>query len=111
MATSTCWSAAARRRTSSSRRAPGSRALASVPNPKSVTKVGGVSTTLAALLLLGIAPTIPRRRALPAPPSHPRLWQDFGSGTLAGGRGGRSRELDQVLPRPAEGQGEQEVVA
>src|SRR5881296_2353602 len=47
----------------------------SVPNPKSVTKFGGVSTTLAALLLLGIAPTIPRRRALPAPPIHPRLWQ------------------------------------
>src|SRR6266403_2030577 len=48
---------------------------ASVPNPKSVTKFGGGSTTLAALLLLGIAPTIPRRRALPAPPIHPRLWQ------------------------------------
>src|SRR5437667_12818505 len=47
----------------------------SVPNPKSVTKFGGGSTTLAALLLLGIAPTIPRRRALPAPPIHPRLWQ------------------------------------
>src|SRR5438105_1827871 len=49
--------------------------LASVPNPKSVTKFGGVSTTLAALLLLAIAPTIPRRRALPAPPIRPRLWQ------------------------------------
>src|SRR5437667_120450 len=48
---------------------------ASVPNPKSATKFGGASTTLAALLLLGIAPTIPRRRALPAPPIHPRLWQ------------------------------------
>src|SRR5205814_9204707 len=48
---------------------------ASVPNPKSVTKFGGVSTTLAALLLLGIAPTIPRRRALPASPNRPRLWQ------------------------------------
>src|SRR5439155_7870598 len=47
----------------------------SVPNPKSVTKFGGVSTTLAALLLLGIAPTIPRRRALPASPNRPRLWQ------------------------------------
>src|SRR5439155_12763693 len=47
----------------------------SVPNPKSVTKFRGASTTLAALLLLGIAPTIPRRRALPAPPIHPRLWQ------------------------------------
>src|SRR5882724_4129426 len=51
------------------------RARPSVPNPKSVTKFGGGSTTLAALLLLGIAPTIPRRRALPAPPIHPRLWQ------------------------------------
>src|SRR5207245_10265126 len=48
---------------------------ASVPNPKSVTKFGGVSTTLAPLLLLGIAPTIPRRRALPASPNRPRLWQ------------------------------------
>src|SRR5881409_2312970 len=47
----------------------------SVPNPKSVTKFGGVSTTLAALLLLGIAPTTPRRRALPASPNRPRLWQ------------------------------------
>src|SRR5216117_2769928 len=36
MATSTCWSAAVRRRTSSSRRAPGSRALA-----RSVTRDGG----------------------------------------------------------------------
>src|SRR2546422_8656850 len=59
-----------------SRRRCGSHSgLASVPNPKSVTKFGGVATTLAALLLLGIAPTIPRRRALPAPPIHPRLWQ------------------------------------
>src|SRR5439155_13774298 len=49
--------------------------VARVPNPKSVTKFGGVSTTLAALLLLGIAPTIPRRRALPASPNRPRLWQ------------------------------------
>jgi hypothetical protein len=36
---------------------------------------GGVSATLAALLLLEIAPAIPRRRALPAPPIRPRLWQ------------------------------------
>src|SRR5438093_12111416 len=41
----------------------------------------------------------------------PPLAADFGSGTLAGGRGGRSRELDQVLPRPVEGQEKQEVVA
>src|SRR5207244_11695851 len=39
-------------------RSPGSRS--SVANPKSVTKFGGGSTTLAALLLLGIVPTIPR---------------------------------------------------
>src|SRR6266705_931294 len=57
------------------RRPPASPRVASVPNPKSVTKFGGVSTTLAALLLLGIAPTIPRRRALPASPNRPRLWQ------------------------------------
>src|SRR5207253_9621531 len=64
----------------------------SVPNPKSVTKFGGVSTTLAALLLLGIAPTIPRRRALPAPSIHPRLWQrTSGPGHYAGARAGRAR--------------------
>src|SRR5439155_17651331 len=32
---------------------------------------GASRPTLAALLLLGIAPTIPRRRALPAPANHP----------------------------------------
>src|SRR5207245_3819589 len=47
----------------------------SVPNPKSVTKFGGVSTTLAALLLLGIAPTIPRRR----PCQRRRSTPDFGN--------------------------------
>src|SRR6266404_4001604 len=47
----------------------------SVPSLKSVTKFGPVSTALAALLLLGIAPTIPRRRALPTPWIRTRLWQ------------------------------------
>src|SRR5436190_9793848 len=73
-----------------------SRRTLSVPNPKSVTKFGDVSTTLAASVLLGIAPTIPRRRALPAPPIHPRLWQrTSGPGHL--------EDLDHHRTAPAEG--------
>src|SRR5207249_12194476 len=68
----------------------------SVPNPKSVTKFGGGSTTLAALLLLGIAPTIPRRRALPASPNRPRLWQRTSDP-------GHLEDLDHHRTAPAEG--------
>src|SRR5436309_9815138 len=71
----------------------------SVPNPTSVTKFGGVSTTLAALLLLGIAPTIPRRRALPAPPIHPRLWQrTSGDTSAATGHRPRRRRTSRKAP-------------
>src|SRR5207244_10798807 len=42
-------------------RAEEPRLLASVPNSKSVTKFGSASTTLRALVLLGIAPSFPRR--------------------------------------------------
>ena len=63
---------------------------ASVPNPKSVAKFGGVSTTLAALLLLGISAnysSASRLASAAEPP--PTLATDFGSGTLAGKGGQR----------------------